>query len=629
MLKSLCRLIFSLLLVATGYFIFATPSSAQEEFNTRFTSTYTVSEEGITTVEHLIELTNKLANVYASEYSLTIGSTRVKNVSAIASSGTSTTSVSTDDNTTSININFTDPAIGKDQTLRFTVSYLNLDIATKNGRVLEVNIPRLANIADLDEYNLLIKVPDSFDQPTIISPQTTSITKSQGQRIIRYSKRQIGSRGISILFGDHQVYDFTLRYTLKNPGITNGSVEIAIPPDTPYQKLFYQSITPTPENVVVDQDGNWLARYTLRPSETLQVSSIGQAVLYLKPVVETPPTIDTSRYLGAQKYWPVSDPAIKSLAQKLKTPENIYNYIVENLNYNYDRIDASTTQRLGAKAALDDPQNAICTEFTDLFVALTRAAGIPARSQDGFAFTTNSKLRPLSLRVDVLHAWPEYYDTATNRWVPVDPTWGNTTQGIDYFSRWDLNHFTFTIHGQDSVTPYPAGAYKLASTQGKDVNVAFSPNEPSEKRDIEVDFTTPKLALPALPQEVKINLSNTGNVALVNLPISLRASGYNILGSADSSLAVLPPKSSTTLSVKLKQKNLLPSASSLTATINDHEYIYALAENKFGPTQAILSVVALGLAGLVAILAKRAGRLLVQRQKRRASLHRQSQEPQK
>ena len=56
-------------------------------------------------------------------------------------------------------------------------------------------------------------------------------------------------------------------------------------------------------------------------------------------------------------------------------------------------------------------------EFTDLFVAIARAAGIPARESVGYAYTTNSRLRPLSLVTDVLHAWPEYYDADKKIWV--------------------------------------------------------------------------------------------------------------------------------------------------------------------------------------------------------------------
>ena len=93
-------------------------------------------------------------------------------------------------------------------------------------------------------------------------------------------------------------------------------------------------------------------------------------------------------------------------------------------------------------------------EFTDLFITIARSAGIPAREVNGFAYTENPDIQPLSLVNDVLHAWPEYYDSEKGVWIPVDPTWGSTTGGVDYFSKLDLRHFTFVVHGKDSTKPY-------------------------------------------------------------------------------------------------------------------------------------------------------------------------------
>jgi transglutaminase-like putative cysteine protease len=63
---------------------------------------------------------------------------------------------------------------------------------------------------------------------------------------------------------------------------------------------------------------------------------------------------------------------------ELKTPENIYKFVTNNLSYNYYRVKPDV-ERLGAKDALANPDEAICTEFTDLFITLARSAGIPAR----------------------------------------------------------------------------------------------------------------------------------------------------------------------------------------------------------------------------------------------------------
>ena len=57
----------------------------------------------------------------------------------------------------------------------------------------------------------------------------------------------------------------------------------------------------------------------------------------------------------------------------------------------------------------------------------------------------------------------------------IDPTWANTTGGIDYFNVLDFDHIAFVIKGESSDYPIPAGGYKLqGNEEEKDVNVSFA-----------------------------------------------------------------------------------------------------------------------------------------------------------
>ena len=170
-------------------------------------------------------------------------------------------------------------------------------------------------------------------------------------------------------------------------------------------------------------------------------------------------------------------------------------------------------ERLGALKSLQTPEAAICMEFTDLFIATARANGIPAREINGFAYTENPEIQPLSLVNDVLHAWPEYYDSQKGAWIPVDPTWGSTTGGVDYFSKLDLRHFTFVIHGTSSTKPYPAGSYKLGSNPQKDVFVTFGtlPQERNSKVSINAYLDG---WIPLVANRLDVVLTNPGPSAL-------------------------------------------------------------------------------------------------------------------
>ncbi len=64
-----------------------------------------------------------------------------------------------------------------------------------------------------------------------------------------------------------------------------------------------------------------------------------------------------------------------------------------------------------------------CTEFSVLFVALARAAGIPARVAVGVAYWPPGEGFGW-------HAWAEVF--ADGRWVSVDPTWGQTISDVTH-----------------------------------------------------------------------------------------------------------------------------------------------------------------------------------------------------
>lgn len=505
---------------------------ASENFAISYDTLYEVSETGLTDVNQTISLRNLTSDYYPTEYSLILIGLDLSQVRATDSLGPLKTEVKKTGDQTQINVVFNEKVAGINKTTKWRLSYQTSSLAFKNGLVWEIYLPGQPKQEALDDYNLTLSVPESFGPILYLSPSP--------KHNFYWTKNEVSQGGVTASFGHHQIFDFKLIYHLINPKLIPVKMEIALPPDTAYQQVNYLALSPAPETVETDFDGNWLARYLVNPREKIDVLATGYVKLFWQPQVkETLNNEQKNKLLQPQLYWEVNDEVISNLVQRLQTPKSIYDYVVLNLNYDYQKVNQST-QRLGAIKTLSQKNRAICIEFADLFVTLARAAGIPARVNNGYAYTTNSKLRPLMETNDILHAWPEYYDSKLGNWIMIDPTWGKTTNGLDYFTKLDLNHFVFAKKGLSSYYPPSAGSYKDSSKIQKDVFISFSKVDKEIKPGkLEVYFFLPEKTSPFFPLKGSIELRNSGPGVVDLRQVEIKTTLEQL--SLKSKLSLLPP----------------------------------------------------------------------------------------
>lgn len=111
----------------------------------------------------------------------------------------------------------------------------------------------------------------------------------------------------------------------------------------------------------------------------------------------------------------------------------IYEFVVDRLTYE------AQLEEQGAIWALQN-RKGDCSEYSYLFVALSRAVGIPSRVLAGFAF--NNYVQSLSDG----HMWAEYY-LENYGWVPVDAGWS-------MFDELDGRHFA-SLLGEFEISEAP------------------------------------------------------------------------------------------------------------------------------------------------------------------------------
>jgi len=575
-----------------------TQSIYAADFSADYDVDYAISPTGTTIVTQKITLTNNETNYYPKQYSIIIDTQKIKNVIAYDSKGMINPTIEQKDGKTEIGLKFNDKVVGKGKTLAFELRYEHGDIAVKNGRIWEVNIPGIEDDPTIGTYTVNLRTPATFGTTMYMKPAPLSGRK--------WVKHQMTGGGISAAYGTSQEFTAQLTYDIENEKLTSADYEIALPPDTAFQKIVVKSIDPKPKSTRTDEDGNWLATFTLAGSQKITVSTVLGVTTYIKPRTDYKKiTVVSTQYLQPQTYWESTDPVIKALAAKYKTPKDIYEYVVSTLNYSYDRMQKSFTRK-GAKEALVNPADSICSEFTDLFIAVARAAGIPAREVVGYAYTTNVKLRPIaSGALDILHAWPEYYDSTQKVWIPVDPTWKKTTKGIDYFDTLDFNHIAFAIHGVSSEYPYPAGSYKQGSIPKKNVSIAFSDvSQKIPENTIKTTITIPPEVTLGSAVTGEAIIQNTSGVAIDQLVINIQSEPFpfSVTKYEDN----IPPYGVITIPINIQTSGIFSTQKGkITVSVNDEvsTFTYALRPMYWLIIPAVLAII--GLALLIWILSHR------------------------
>ena len=452
-------------------------------FVNQLESSYRLHNDGHASVVHKVTLQSNQAKYYPDNFTINATPNIIQNFSVVSQKG----ELKYDVSDKGITINFP-PSGDPNAATLFEMKYTYLPAATKRGAIWDVALPVFASNEAVKStsqiYNVVI--PEEWGELQMASPAATSVKDFQGERVYTFELNNSNHVDeVHMIYGSAQLYNLELRYPLKNDDSKSRIFVVTFPPNSgSYQKVFAQSIVPEPDSIEIDQDGNVLGKYTLAPGKETEVVFRGQAQVSLLEngqKVEKPTDLDA--YTRADTYWESDSIEFKNLSNQLKEPDAIYTYVTSMLQYDHLRALNDTVERLGAFKALQEPDRALCLEYSDVTVALLRAANVPAREVNGYPYIDGQKDGFNPPVADVLHAWVQYWDE--NRgWVNIDPTWGASTKR-DFFHFFDVDHVILAIQGATSTKPLPAGSFRKQNDSRPTVQVTVSDQSEPQYAPIE------------------------------------------------------------------------------------------------------------------------------------------------
>jgi transglutaminase-like putative cysteine protease len=254
----------------------------------------------------------------------------------------------------------------------------------------------------------------------------------------------------SVVRGETQRYLVRQHLTLSNVGDGEPDKQhlwVALIRDVlPYQQVQRREITPDSHLLFSDEYGNLYAEFDLSlhaPGETIEIT------------IETEVEVSDLTYSWSlcegelldeftqpELHIESANPQIVSLSQELAAGKNtvcdqvraFYDYTAENLIYSTNQDNWGAQATFGAMGA-------DCSEYASLMIALSRAAGIPARYFAGLRYLEIDEAGKMPLE----HAWLEVYFPAIG-WVSMDPTLGRSSiNREEYFAHHTPDHIVVTL----------------------------------------------------------------------------------------------------------------------------------------------------------------------------------------
>lgn len=236
---------------------------------------YQFSPSGNCQAIHNIRLTNGPTHVYPSSFQLDIAGSQPEEISVSNSAGPLKFNLQTLSPVSYRIIAYlTVPVVGKGNSQDISIKYL-CPPANKHGQNWEISLPQAKDIDSFSNYQLHIQVPESFGKLAFIN---SPLVSSQPNEYV-LGKSQLGNSPVSAVFGQSQVYDFSLAYNLYNPSHFAKQFIVPLPPDTSYQKIYLNSLKPLPENVQLSPSGNWLANIVVPARSSARFVAVGQAYI--------------------------------------------------------------------------------------------------------------------------------------------------------------------------------------------------------------------------------------------------------------------------------------------------------------------------------------------------------------
>jgi transglutaminase-like putative cysteine protease len=323
--------------------------------------------------------------------------------------------------------------------------------------------------------------------PGAMSVTETSVHKVDGKPLYTWEQLRNGTwRKVSVkkspprLLGvingsDH----FEFVYRVKLPELSSKALLwLPLASSDPFQRVEVKSINIPGRWRELDEHeyGNKVLFLNAGPMDGGKTIEVHYQVKRFEKAAYAVKEPKAEKYLNPERLVPnngtfrtIADQLVKDKTNDLSRARALYDHVIEKLRY--AKYGAGWGR--GDAVYACDVQSGNCSDFHAYFIALARAAGIPARFAIGAAIPSERN----DGGIDGYHCWAEFF--ADGKWVPVDISEANKNSRLAdyYFGHHPANRFELSKGRDLLVEPGPASgpinflAYPIMEVAGEPIKV--------------------------------------------------------------------------------------------------------------------------------------------------------------
>ncbi len=224
------------------------------------TSDYGVTEDGSTTVRHIVDVKNTDGAKTPKTVNISVDGNNIRAISAESQDG-GTAKTQLNEAKDAIAVTLSKDFTGNGRQWSFVLTYrANLVKKFGDSQMLQIE-PLAISGASVKEHDVAVSIDLDLGFAILRGPKPKRTQVGIGDQVFRYEqKNKLFDQGLIYFFGEKSLATGTFKSELKNDSLWWQTKTVVLPPDTNQQRVIIDSIEPVPTRVTLDRYQQFLPR---------------------------------------------------------------------------------------------------------------------------------------------------------------------------------------------------------------------------------------------------------------------------------------------------------------------------------------------------------------------------------